>query len=112
MIEKTDKLLARRSFSATIDVMESQQLNGVVESILQRAGFELTAVADAHLCCGSAGTYSILQRSLSQRLLERKLSALGSGAPDVIATANIGCYTHLMSRSTVPVRHWIELLDD
>jgi glycolate oxidase iron-sulfur subunit len=67
-------------------------------------------VPDAHLCCGSAGTYSILQQSLSQQLLARKVDTLQSGKPDVIATANIGCLAHLATGASVPVRHWIELL--
>ena len=72
----------------------------------------LTPVPDAHLCCGSAGTYSLLQADLSQRLLANKLSALQSGAPSIIATANIGCQMHLATQARVPVKHWIELLDE
>ena len=63
-----------------------------------------------HLCCGSAGTYSILQPDLGNRLKRNKLEALESGAPEVIATANIGCLTHLQSEAKVPVKHWVELL--
>ena len=69
-------------------------------------------VADAHLCCGSAGTYSILQPALSGQLRERKLAALQADAPALIASANIGCLMHLQSASTTPVRHWIEVLDE
>jgi glycolate oxidase iron-sulfur subunit len=79
--------------------------------VLADAGIELTVVADAHLCCGSAGTYSILQKDLSERLRDNKLAALQSGAPAVIATANIGCLHHLQAAAAVPVVHWIELLD-
>ena len=86
-------------------------IRGVVEPILRDAGFTLTAVPDAHLCCGSAGTYSILQPELSQQLLRNKVAALESGAPEAIATANIGCLTHIASGSARPVRHWIEILD-
>jgi glycolate oxidase iron-sulfur subunit len=82
-----------------------------VEKLLQEAGFDLTEVADAHLCCGSAGTYSILQRDLSQRLLTNKLAALECGHPQLITTANIGCLTHLQSQSSLPVKHWITLFD-
>ena len=71
-----------------------------------------TAVPDAHLCCGSAGTYSSLQPQLSQQLLANKLAALEQDGPDVIATANIGCQMHLASQAGRPVRHWIELLDE
>jgi glycolate oxidase iron-sulfur subunit len=72
----------------------------------------LTDVPDSHLCCGSAGTYSLLQEKLSQQLLKNKVSALESGQPVAIATANIGCLTHIRSGSELPVRHWIELIDD
>jgi glycolate oxidase iron-sulfur subunit len=83
---------------------------GLVEPMLRAAGFTLTAVADQDQCCGSAGTYSILQPDLSQRLLRAKLVALTEGAPDAIATANIGCLAHLRGGTALPVRHWIELL--
>ena len=79
--------------------------------MLRRAGYQLTAVPDSHLCCGSAGTYSLLQPELSRQLLRNKLSALESDRPDVIASANIGCQLHLASATGIPVRHWIELLD-
>ncbi|HEB78349.1 MAG TPA: glycolate oxidase iron-sulfur subunit, partial [Methylothermaceae bacterium] len=73
--------------------------------------FELTPVPDAHLCCGSAGTYSILQPQLAGQLRDRKIAALESGDPAIIASANIGCMLHLMPATARPVRHWIELLD-
>ncbi len=82
-----------------------------IASILKDAGFELTMVPDAHLCCGSAGSYSLLQPELSQRLLHQRLAALESEHPTAIGTANIGCLAHLQSLATVPVMHWIELLD-
>ncbi len=100
------------AFHSPCTLQHGQQLDGVVEGILSRAGFTLTAVADAHLCCGSAGTYSILQPALSQQLLTNKLAALEQDGPDVIATANIGCQMHLASSAGRPVRHWIELLDE
>lgn len=84
---------------------------GLIRDILVKAGFELAATRDDHLCCGSAGTYSILQAGTSQRLRERKLEALGGDAPALIATANVGCQLHLQSAAEVPVVHWIELLD-
>ncbi len=102
----------RIAFHSPCTLQHGQQLAGVVESVLQAAGFELVPVTDGHLCCGSAGTYSILQPELSQRLLHNKLEALQQPQPDVIATANIGCQLHLASASQVPVRHWIELLDE
>ena len=101
----------RVAFHAPCTLQHGQQIVGSVEEILEAIGLELTIVADAHLCCGSAGTYSILQPQLSQRLKANKLAALGADRPEVIATANIGCLTHLASGSTLPVRHWIELFD-
>jgi len=98
------------AFHSPCTLQHGQKLSGMVETILSKRGFILTPVPDAHLCCGSAGTYSILQKDLSQRLLKTKLHALESGSPDTIATANIGCLTHLQTQSAVPVRHWIELL--
>ena len=100
------------AFQSPCTLQHAQRLNGVVESLLTRAGFTLTEVADAHLCCGSAGTYSILQAKLAQQLLKNKLSALEKDAPDVIATANIGCQMHLATQAQRPVKHWIELLAD
>jgi glycolate oxidase iron-sulfur subunit len=73
--------------------------------------FELT-VAEKHLCCGSAGTYSFLQPDIANQLKARKLGHLQAGAPEMIVTANIGCLTHLQSGSRIPVRHWVELLDE
>ncbi len=100
------------AFHSPCSLQHGQKLGGVVEKILRAAGFALVTVPDAHLCCGSAGTYSILHHELSQRLLRKKLAALESGRPDVIATANIGCLAHLQSGAVLPVRHWIEILDD
>lgn len=98
------------AFQSPCTLQHGQKLNGVVEGILTQLGFELTPVANAHLCCGAAGTYSLLQADLAGQLLEQKLATLAAGGPEVIATANIGCLTHLESRSHVPVRHWVELL--
>ena len=83
---------------------------GNVEALLSRLGFRLAPVQDAHLCCGSAGSYSILQKELSQQLLERKLACLEKEKPALIATANIGCLMHLQSGTDLPVSHWLELL--
>ena len=92
-------------------LQHAQQLGGLVEQILQQAGIELTRTRDGHLCCGSAGTYSIQQPELSQKLLSNKLEALTIENPEQIVTANVGCQLHLGSKSKVPVKHWIELLD-
>lgn len=100
------------SFHSPCTLQHGLQLRGKAEKILVAAGFDLTVVKNAHLCCGSAGTYSILQPKLSQQLLKNKVVALEAGTPDQIATANIGCLTHLQGGTSLPVRHWIELLDE
>ena len=100
------------AFHAPCTLQHGLKIRGVIESLLITAGYNLTPVADGHLCCGSAGTYSVLQPALSEQLRGNKLSALNAGGPAVIATANIGCLTHLQSGSVMPVRHWIELVDE
>jgi glycolate oxidase iron-sulfur subunit len=99
------------AFHSPCTLQHGQKLDGVVEALLARAGFELTPVAGRHLCCGSAGTYSLLQPALAGKLRDNKLEALQAGEPGVIATANIGCLMHLAGAARVPVRHWIELLE-
>lgn len=91
-------------------LQHGQKLGGVVEKILLELGFKLMPVAESHLCCGSAGTYSLLQPALSLRLRKRKLEALNVSQPEVIVTANIGCLAHLQAGTALPVQHWIELL--
>jgi len=103
----TDKRIA---FHPPCTLQHGLKLDGVIETLLSSMGFELVAFRDKHLCCGSAGTYSITQKQLSTRLLENKLSAIETNAPDLIVTANIGCQTHLQSGTNTPVRHWLELL--
>jgi len=93
-------------------LQHAQKLGGAVENVLTRLGFNLTEVNDPHLCCGSAGTYSITQPKLARQLRDNKLAALETGKPDVIVTANIGCQTHLDSARRTPVRHWIELVGE
>jgi len=102
---------AKIAFHSPCSLQHGLKLAGVVESILREAGFSLTPVPDAHLCCGSAGTYSLLHPHISKDLRRNKLDALESGGPQQIATANIGCLSHLDAAARVPVRHWIELLD-
>ncbi|HEY9198251.1 MAG TPA: glycolate oxidase subunit GlcF [Gammaproteobacteria bacterium] len=101
----------RIAFHAPCTLQHGQKLPGTVEAILTRLGFELTEVRDSHLCCGSAGTYSLLQPALSQRLRDDKLANLQCHDPELIATANVGCQLHLATGSGIPVVHWIELLD-
>ena len=100
------------AFHSPCSLQHGLKIRGVVEAILADAGFRLAHVHDAHLCCGSAGTYSILQPELSQQLLKNKVRNLMGGKPARIATANIGCLAHIQSGTPTPVRHWIELLDE
>ncbi len=109
---ETSGPVARIAYHASCTLQHGQQITGLVEPLLRLAGYELTYVPDGHLCCGSAGTYSLLQTELSQRLLANKTGALESGGPDAIATANIGCLAHIQSGTQVPVRHWVELLEE
>ena len=92
-------------------LQHGQQIRGLTESILVAAGFELTPVADSHLCCGSAGTFSILQPELSAKLKSNKLAALHAGSPQAIVSANIGCLNHLQSGTALPTEHWIVALE-
>jgi glycolate oxidase iron-sulfur subunit len=102
----------RVAFHPPCTLQHGLGLRGVTEKLLARAGFELAPVPDAHLCCGSAGTYSILEPELSGRLRADKLAALASGEPEQIATANIGCLAHLQAGTALPVRHWIVALEE
>lgn len=103
---------AKIAFHSPCTLQHGQKLDGIVENILSNAGFELCNVNDKHLCCGSAGTYSILQPEISQQLLNNKLDELQKNKPDIIATANIGCQLHINTKADIPVKHWIELLND
>jgi glycolate oxidase iron-sulfur subunit len=100
----------RVAFHAPCTLQHGLRIQGLVEPLLAAAGYALTAVPEAHLCCGSAGTYSLLQPALSASLLKRKIASLETGSPALIATANIGCLTQLASATEIPVLHWIELL--
>jgi glycolate oxidase iron-sulfur subunit len=100
----------RIAWQAPCTLQHGQQVTGRVEALLTAAGFVLAPTRETTICCGSAGTYSILQPELSSELQRRKLAALTCGDPQVIATANIGCLAHLRVASPVPVRHWIELV--
>lgn len=102
----------RLAFHCPCTLQHAQKLGGAVEGVLSRLGFGLTAVPDSHLCCGSAGTYSLTQPELSKQLRDNKMNALESGKPEVIVTANIGCQTHLDGAGRTPVRHWIELVEE
>ncbi len=101
----------RVAFQSPCSLQHGLRIRGQVEELLEAMGLQRLPVADGHLCCGSAGTYSILQPALSSALRRNKLAALEAPRPEVIATANIGCMTHLCAGTSIPVRHWIELLD-
>ena len=105
---QTDQRLV---FHCPCTLQHAQRLGGAVEAVLARLGFSLAPVADSHLCCGSAGTYSLTQPELARQLRDRKMDALEAGKPDIIATANIGCQMHLEGAGRTAVRHWIELVD-
>ena len=99
------------AWHAPCSLQHGMRIRGTVERLLIAAGYQLTPVRDPHLCCGSAGTYSLLQPELSKRLREDKLDALQAGGAALIASANVGCISHLQAGTTTPVRHWIELLE-
>ena len=102
----------RLSFHSPCTLQHGLQINGIVEKIMAAADFDLIVPQDSHLCCGAAGTYSILQPQLSQQLLRNKIVALESDDLSQIVTANIGCLIHLRGVAAVPVKHWIEMLDE
>ena len=100
------------AFHPPCTLQHGQQLKGGVETHLNELGFTLkVANTEAHLCCGSAGTYSVLQPVIATQLRDRKLVNLNELQPQAILSANIGCITHLQSGTQVPVRHWVEMLD-
>ncbi len=92
-------------------LQHGQQIRGKVESVLRAVGVDVVLCADSHLCCGSAGTYSLLQPELSLQLRDRKLEALAETGATTIVSANVGCTAHLQSGTQTPVVHWIELVD-
>ncbi|HED12363.1 MAG TPA: glycolate oxidase subunit GlcF [Gammaproteobacteria bacterium] len=102
----------RVAFHTPCSLQHSLLLGGRVEKLLQRLNFSLAPIADSHLCCGSAGTYSILQKELSRQMLNNKINTLENNDAEVIATANIGCQLYLATAAHKPVVHWIELLEN
>ena len=98
-------------FHPPCTLQHGQQVRGEVERFLTGLGVRVQPVADAHLCCGSAGTYSVLQPVLSRQLRDRKLASLESARPAMVLSANVGCIGHLQTGTQTPVRHWIEWLD-
>ena len=111
--ERVSSNAGQVAFHPPCTLQHGQQLRGGVEKHLGDLGFQIkTATNEAHLCCGSAGTYSVLQPEIAYQLRDRKLGHLNEMAPEVIVSANIGCITHLQSGTATPVRHWVELLDE
>jgi glycolate oxidase iron-sulfur subunit len=103
---------SRVVFHSPCTLQHGQQIRGEVEALLAALGAEVLPVGESHFCCGSAGTYSVLQPDLAYRLRDRRLGHLEAPAPEAILSANIGCITHLASGTERPVRHWIEWLDE
>ncbi|AQR67834.1 glycolate oxidase iron-sulfur subunit [Janthinobacterium sp. LM6] len=101
----------RVAYHPPCTLQHGQQVRGKVEQVLRAVGVDVRLCADSHLCCGSAGTYSILQPALSQQLRDNKVANLEACEPEMIVSANIGCLSHLQSGTQTPVRHWIELID-
>ncbi len=124
LTEDASEFLAARSFKKNTSDIETvafhppctlqhdQQITGVVEGILRNSGYRVVDFKEKHLCCGSAGTYSLLQPQMAASLRKNKLAAIEQQQPDIIATANIGCLLHLQQGSTTPVRHWLELISN
>ena len=111
--ERDARRLPRIAFHPPCSLQHGQRIRGVVESSLAALGFDVrVATNEAHLCCGSAGTYSVLQPAIANALRDRKLGHLAPLGAATIVSANIGCIQHLQSGTTTPVRHWIEVLDD
>ncbi len=100
----------RVAFHPPCTLQHGQKLAGQVEQLLDRIGFERVTFNESHLCCGAAGSYTLLQPELSNQLKERKISNIDQASPEIIATANIGCLHHLEAGTNLPVRHWVELL--
>jgi glycolate oxidase iron-sulfur subunit len=105
------KIKKRVAYHSPCTLQHGQQIRGKVEGVLRAAGVDVQLCADSHLCCGSAGTYSVLQPELSYQLRDNKLANLQATKPEMIVSANIGCLTHLQSGTATPVKHWIELID-
>lgn len=105
------KIAKRVAYHPPCTLQHGQQIRGKVEGVLRACGVDVKLCADSHLCCGSAGTYSVTQPELSYKLRDNKLRNLEATDPEMIVSANIGCLTHLQSGTDTPVRHWIELID-
>ncbi|MDE0309691.1 MAG: glycolate oxidase subunit GlcF [Acidiferrobacterales bacterium] len=107
---KLDSQVSNVAFHSPCTLQHGQKVTHSVEQILANHGLTLETVENSHLCCGSAGVYSLLQPEIAEKLLEDKIAALERGNPQIIVTGNIGCLMHLSSRSSVPVKHWVEIV--
>jgi glycolate oxidase iron-sulfur subunit len=105
------KIAKRVAYHPPCTLQHGQQIRGKVEGVLHAAGVDVVLCADNHLCCGSAGTYSVMHPQIAHELRDRKLASLAATGAEEIVSANIGCLTHLQSGTGTPVTHWIELLD-
>ncbi|ARP90183.1 glycolate oxidase iron-sulfur subunit [Bordetella genomosp. 9] len=106
------KTPVRAAFHPPCTLQHWQGLRPLADKLLADLGFDLQPFADRHLCCGSAGAYSVMNPGMAATLRDRKLAAIAPAAPDVILSSNIGCITHLQSGTAIPVRHWIEIVDE
>jgi glycolate oxidase iron-sulfur subunit len=102
----------KMAFHSPCSLQHGQKLAGITEALLAKLGLNQVLVPNTHICCGSAGVYSILQNDMATKLQMSKIEALTAGDPEVIATANIGCQVHLQQSTNIPVRHWIEIVDE
>ena len=110
--KRADKTAQRVAYHPPCTLQHGQQIRGKVEGVLRAVGVDVKLCGDSHICCGSAGTYSMLQPELALQLRDQKLEHLAATGAEMIVSANIGCLTHLQSGTETPVRHWIELIDD
>jgi glycolate oxidase iron-sulfur subunit len=99
------------AYHSACSLQHGQKINSQPKELLSKLGFVVKDVPEAHLCCGSAGTYNILQPDLAQRLRDRKIAHIESVTPDVIAAGNIGCITQLATGTAIPIAHTVELID-
>jgi len=102
----------RYAFQNPCSLQHGQKIKDETENLLKKLGYQIEHIEDANQCCGSAGTYSLLQTELSEKLRRKKISALEEVKPDVIMTANVGCQLHLQQATDIPVKHWIEILEE
>jgi glycolate oxidase iron-sulfur subunit len=113
ILRKMVKVDSRRIvFQNPCSLQHGQKIKNEIEILLKKLGYQVESIEDANQCCGSAGTYSLLQTELSEKLRRKKISALEAVKPDVILTANIGCQLHLQQATDIPVKHWIEILEE